>query len=190
MTRVRAEYRQSPLLEARIAPEYRGSGLSALLLQAAIGNARRLGIGHLFGPVRPTGKPSEPRTPMTEYVRRTRSDGLPADPWLRTHARIGGRIVRLCPLSMTIAGTLDDWREWTGLPLTTSGLLDVPGALVPVHVSVEQDHAAYVEPNVWVHHRVRPAARAQQVWPIARCSLTGACKVLKSLTLAGCHPTM
>lgn len=149
------------LLEARIAPEYRGSGLSALLLQAAIGNARRLGIGHLFGPVRPTGKPSEPRTPMTEYVRRTRSDGLPADPWLRTHARIGGRIVRLCPLSMTIAGTLDDWREWTGLPLTTSGLLDVPGALVPVHVSVEQDHAAYVEPNVWVHHRVRPAARAQ-----------------------------
>jgi hypothetical protein len=48
-----------------------------------------------------------------------------------------------------------------GLPLTTSGLLDVPGALVPVHVSVEQDHAVYNEPNVWVHHRARPAARAR-----------------------------
>jgi hypothetical protein len=28
----------------------------------------------------------------------------------------------------------------------------VPFALNPVHVSVEQDHAVYVEPNVWVHH--------------------------------------
>jgi GNAT superfamily N-acetyltransferase len=150
------------LLEARIAPDYQGSGLSARLLQAAIGNARRLGAGHLFGPVRPTGKPSEPRTPMTEYVERTRGDGLPADPWLRTHVRIGGRIVRVCPLSMTIAGTLDNWREWTGLPLATTGLLDVPGALAPVHVSVEQNHAVYVEPNVWVHHQVRPDVGAQQ----------------------------
>lgn len=98
---------------------------------------------------------------MTEYVRRAGSDGLPADPWLRTHVRIGGRLVRLCPLSMTIAGTLADWREWTGLPLATSGLLDIPGALVPVHVSVEQDHAVYVEPNVWMHHQVRSAASGQ-----------------------------
>ena len=36
----------------------------------------------------------------------------------------------------------------------TSGPVVVPGALVPVHVSPEQDHAVYVEPNVWVHHRV------------------------------------
>lgn len=68
------------LLEARIAPDYQGSGFSARLLQAAISNARRLGVGHLFGPVRPTGKPSEPRTSMSETVQRTRSDGLPADP--------------------------------------------------------------------------------------------------------------
>lgn len=149
------------LLEARIAPAHQGSGLSARLLQAALGNARRLGIGHLFGPVRPTGKPSEPRTPITEYARRTRRDGLPADPWLRTHVKIGGRLVRVCPLSMTIGGTLADWREWTGLPLATSGLFDIPGALVPVHVSVEQDHAVYVEPNVWMHHQVRPAASGQ-----------------------------
>jgi GNAT superfamily N-acetyltransferase len=146
------------LLEARTAPEYQGSGLSAQLLQAAIGNARRLGVGDLFGPVRPTGKPGEPRTPMTEYVRRTRDDGLPADPWIRTHVRIGARLVRVCPLSMTVAGTLADWREWTGLPLAESGLVDVPGALAPVHVSVEQDHAVYIEPNVWIHHQVPSVA--------------------------------
>ena len=46
------------------------------------------------------------------------------------------------------------WREWTGLPFTTSGEVEVAGALSPVHVSVEQDHAVYVEPNVWVHHRL------------------------------------
>jgi hypothetical protein len=30
----------------------------------------------------------------------------------------------------------------------------VPGALRPIHVSLEQDHAVYVEPNIWLHHRV------------------------------------
>ena len=35
-----------------------------------------------------------------------------------------------------------------------SGDILVPGALAPVHVSRDQDHAVYVEPNLWVHHRV------------------------------------
>lgn len=73
---------------------------------------------------------------------------------LRVHVRIGARIVKVCPLSMTVPGTLAQWREWTGLALTSSGAVDVPGALTPVHVAVEHDHAVYVEPNVWLHHRV------------------------------------
>jgi hypothetical protein len=28
----------------------------------------------------------------------------------------------------------------------------VPGALSPVHVSVENDYAVYVEPNAWIVH--------------------------------------
>jgi len=35
-----------------------------------------------------------------------------------------------------------------------SGAVVVPGALSPIHVSREQDHAVYIEPNVWVHHRL------------------------------------
>lgn len=31
----------------------------------------------------------------------------------------------------------------------------MPGALVPVRVSVEHDHAVYVEPNVWVRHSLQ-----------------------------------
>jgi len=142
------------LLEARLTPEHQGVGLSSALLAAADANARRCGLGDLFGPVRPTGKSAEPRTPMADYVARTREDGLPADPWLRVHVRAGARVVGICPTSMTISGTLTQWREWTGLPLDRSGLVDVVGALTPLHVCVEHDYAVYVEPNVWMHHRM------------------------------------
>ena len=37
-------------------------------------------------------------------------------------------------------------------PFDKSGSSIVPGALSPVHVSLEQDHAVYVEPNLWVCH--------------------------------------
>lgn len=142
------------LLEARVAPAHRGTGMSRMLLEAARTQTVRLGFSDLFGPVRPTRKSDEPTTTMADYVARTRPDGLPVDPWLRTHVRLGARIVTVCPASMTVPGTLAQWREWSGLPLTESGPTVVPGALVPVHVSVEHDHAVYVEPNVWVHHRL------------------------------------
>nr|WP_232328269.1 N-acetyltransferase [Kibdelosporangium sp. MJ126-NF4]CEL19796.1 hypothetical protein [Kibdelosporangium sp. MJ126-NF4]CTQ97021.1 hypothetical protein [Kibdelosporangium sp. MJ126-NF4] len=142
------------LLEARVAPGCRGMGLSSHLLTAARATTARLGMTDLFGPVRPAGKTAHPHLSMTEYAARTRADGLPADPWIRTHARLGGRVVAVCPLSMTITGTLAQWRNWTGLPLTRSGPVTVPGTLAPVHVSVEHDHAVYVEANVWMHHRI------------------------------------
>jgi len=55
---------------------------------------------------------------------------------------------------MTIAGSTADWREWTGLPFDTTGLVTVPEALIPVYCDVEQDYAVYCEPAVWVHHRL------------------------------------
>jgi hypothetical protein len=67
--------------------------------------------------------------------------------------RLGGRILKVCPASLSIPGSLAQWRDWTGLRFDRSGELEVPGGLVPVQVSVEHDHAAYVEPNVWMHHR-------------------------------------
>ena len=89
---------------------------------------------------------------MHKYADRVRTDGLPEDPWLRVHVRLGAEFVRVCPTSMTIPGTLAQWRGWTGLPFDTSGLVVVPDALVPVHVDVEQNHAVYIEPNVWLRH--------------------------------------
>jgi hypothetical protein len=109
--------------------------------------------GHttLYAPVRPNGK-TDPHQPMTEYVDQLRPDGLPEDPWLRVHVKAGGKIIEVAPRSMVIAGTLDEWREWTGLPFDTTGDVVVPKALVPVHCDVRHDHAVYVEPNVWVRH--------------------------------------
>ncbi len=142
------------LLEARVAPPSSGTGAERLLLSAARKNVRRCGIADLFGPVRPSAKSSQPRTPMRDYVAQIREDGLPEDPWLRVHARLGGRVIKICPLSMVVPGSLSQWREWTGLAFDLPGPTEVPGALTPVHVSLDDDYAVYVEPNVWIHHRL------------------------------------
>ena len=141
-------------LEIIVAPAHRGTGLADRLLEALKHSARDHALPTLVAPVRPSRKHEEPRTSMAVYAARTRDDGLPVDPWLRLHVRAGGRIHGVCPHSMTISGSLDGWRSWTGLTLETSGDFEVPGALTLVHVDVEQDHAVYVEPNVWVVHEL------------------------------------
>jgi hypothetical protein len=82
----------------------------------------------------------------------TRADGLPTDAWLRTHVRVGGKIVKIAPYSMTIVGTIAEWSRWTGTVFESSGEAEVEGALAPVLVSLEQNYGIYAEPNVWVRH--------------------------------------
>jgi hypothetical protein len=55
---------------------------------------------------------------------------------------------------MTIAGTVADWEAWTGMAFPESGDYVVPGALTLVSVDREADRGTYVEPNVWMHHRL------------------------------------
>ena len=141
-------------LEIMVAPGLQRSGIAARMLAAMRANVARLRFADLYAPLRPTMKELEPLTPFAEYAARRRDDGLPFDPWIRLHVRAGAEIIRPIPHSMTIAGRLADWRQWTGMALAESGPVMVPGALVPVHVSVEQDYAVYVEPSLWVHHRV------------------------------------
>lgn len=140
-------------LEIAVLPEARGRGLSTAMVRGMIDNARRLGFRRLLAPVRPSAKHLEPDTPMEEYVRRRRPDGLPEDAWMRVHARLGAVTLGVCPTSMVITGTLAQWRDWTGLAFDASGRVHVPGALSAVHVDAAQDHAVYVEPNVWMEHR-------------------------------------
>jgi len=139
-------------VEISVRPDRQGAGLSRQMLDAMRANAARNGFAELVAPVRPNGK-ADPHEPMTSYAARVRPDGLPVDPWLRVHVRAGGRIEAVAPRSMVVPGTLEEWREWTGLPFDRSGPVHVPGALAPVHCDLEHGVATYVEPNVWVVHQ-------------------------------------
>ncbi|GAA4156150.1 hypothetical protein GCM10022251_28090 [Phytohabitans flavus] len=142
-------------VEVTVAAEWQGRGVSRVMVDAMRANAARHGFDALLIPVRPTHKHEEPEVPLAAYAARTRPDGLPQDPWLRTHARAGGEIVGIAPTSLTLAAPLADWRDWTGLPFDTPGPVLVPEALVPVHCDLARGSAVYVEPNVWVRHLLR-----------------------------------
>jgi GNAT superfamily N-acetyltransferase len=141
-------------LEISFHPKARGTGHSLAMLEAFKSCARKMGHAEVFAPVRPNQKHLQPRTPMRDYIAMVRDDGLPVDAWLRTHVRIGGKIIKVAPCSMTIVGTIAEWARWTGASFQRSGEIEVAGALAPVVVSLEQDFAVYVEPNVWVRHGV------------------------------------
>ncbi|MGP4010298.1 N-acetyltransferase [Streptomyces sp. 4N124] len=141
-------------ISVTVAPHAQGRGLSGRMLSAMRENARAHGFGEVVAPVRPSAKHLEVRTPIEEYAHRVRPDGLPHDPWLRVHARAGAVIDSIAPASMTVTGSLEQWRGWTGLPFDTAGDIEVPGGLVPVRCEPEQGYAVYVEPNVWMRHAV------------------------------------
>jgi len=141
-------------LEISVHPEHLGQGLSHRMLAAMRDAAAAAGFAALVAPVRPNEKHKDIRLPMAEYVKRTRDDGLPVDAWLRTHVRAGAVLHSVAPTSMVITGTLGEWRSWTGLPFDQPGEVEVPGALVPVLCVPEHDYAVYVEPNVWMRHRL------------------------------------
>ena len=135
---------------AGIAPPYRGKGLSSLLLRRMAGLAAAHGLDSMIAPVRPTWKERYPLTPIERYVLWRREDGFPYDPWLRTHERVGAELLEVAPLSMTVAGSREEWEQWTGLQFPEDGEYIVPGGLVPVRF--EAGRGTYVEPNVWMRH--------------------------------------
>ncbi|GAA2808161.1 N-acetyltransferase [Crossiella cryophila] len=141
-------------LEITVTADALGQGLSGRMLAALGDAARAQGRDELLVPLRPIWKERQPAVPMAEYVRQVREDGLPVDPWLRVHVRAGGIVEQVAPASATVSGSLAQWRAWTGLPFDRDGGVAVPGALSLVHCDLAQDFAVYVEPNVWVRHRL------------------------------------
>jgi hypothetical protein len=86
-------------LGAMVARSYQRRGVSRLVIDAMKRAAGAAGCRALIAPVRPTAKASYPLTPMERYVRWTRADGQPFDPWIRTHWREGGVLDRVAPRS-------------------------------------------------------------------------------------------
>lgn len=140
-------------LEITLASDVVGRGISAQCVAALRTICAERGLGRLFAPVRPTSKADEPETPFKEFVERRRDDGLAADPWVRVHERLGASIEGVAPLSMTISGTLEDWKAWTGLELAEDqDRFIVPGGLAPVLVDRGEQVGCYIEPNLWMCH--------------------------------------
>ncbi len=140
-------------LAVSILPEARGRGLSARMIRAMGEIGVRRGLPALIAPVRPSRKAECPRMPMEAYLRRVTDEGLSVDPWIRVHQRLGGRVLSVCGQSMRIPGSLENWREWTGLPFPPGEEeVLVPGALAPVRVDHARNEALYTEPNVWMLH--------------------------------------
>jgi GNAT superfamily N-acetyltransferase len=139
-------------IQINVAPDRRSQGLSTLILEAMMQTALEAGLGALIACVRPTEKSRYPLLPIETYAAWRRPDGLPFDPWLRVHARAGGRLVRPSPRSMTMEGSVAEWQAWTGLTFPASGPYVVEGALSPVEIDLARDRGVYHDPNVWVIH--------------------------------------
>ncbi len=93
---------------------------------------------------------------MAEYASWRDAAGRPFDAWVRVHVSMGGRVVGPCERAMVITGSVAEWEEWTGLRFPGTGRYVVDGALAPVEVDVGADRGTYVEPNLWIEHRLDP----------------------------------
>ncbi|HSK15933.1 MAG TPA: hypothetical protein VK915_07155 [Gaiellaceae bacterium] len=141
-------------LAIEVTPSEQRRGLSGELVEAMRGLAARHELGGLVAPLRPTWKERYPLTPIERYAAWTRDDGLPFDPWIRLHVRLGAEILAPEPESLRITGTVAEWEAWTEMAFPESGTYVFPFGLAPLEVDREADLGAYWEPNVWVLHGV------------------------------------
>jgi GNAT superfamily N-acetyltransferase len=137
-------------LAAEVAVDRQGRGLSRLVIEAMAAVARRAGLAPLVAPVRPSWKERYPLIAIDRYAAWTRPDGLPFDPWLRVHARMGATIVRPEPRSLLIEAPVADWEGWTGMVFPEDGEYVFPSGLAPLRV--RGGTGTYWEPNVWMLH--------------------------------------
>lgn len=117
---------------------------------------KELGKGHnlprIIAPVRPTLKHQYPLTPIDTFTKWVRPDGLPFDPWLRTHVHVGGTILSTAPHSQTMTGTVEQWESWTEMQFPSTGHYVIANGLSTLYIDKEHNIGAYTEPNIWVQH--------------------------------------
>ena len=140
------------IMSATVRPDRTGAGLAGAVLTALRDRAEHAGLRRVVVPVRPTLKASYPLTPMTDFQRWTRADGLHLDPWIRTHQRLGAAIVKPAPRSMVVSGTVAQWEKWTGMAFPQTGRYVVPGGLDLLWIDRERDEGSYEETNLWMRH--------------------------------------
>ncbi len=137
-------------LAAEVSSDLRGNDLSRLILQVMAECARAANLQALVVPVRPNWKDRYPLIPMEQYANWKREDGLPFDPWMRVHSRLGASILRAEEHSLNIEAPVSSWESWTGMVFPADGAYTFPAGLAPL--VVENGVGSYWEPNVWMQH--------------------------------------
>ncbi|CUS08023.1 unnamed protein product [Tuber aestivum] len=153
-----------------IDPAHRKRGIADALLQNYKDLTRVCGYDAMIVPVRPTRKAEFLDVKMEDYASWVKStsagaDDEPFDPWVRTHVRLGGRVIKVCPESMHVEAGIDTWERWAGVRFAPEEALrgkdengraywdiSVPGALAHVRYFPDADRGVYTEPNVWIRH--------------------------------------
>ncbi|MFJ4367986.1 hypothetical protein ACIP4S_28035 [Streptomyces chartreusis] len=137
---------------AIVTPSLKGRGLAGEMLKALRQLAEDAGWPRVIAPVRPTLKARYPLTSIEAFMRWTREDGLALDPWIRTHQRLGARILAAAPESQTMTGTIAEWERWTGMVFPETGDYVIPEGLSLLRLDRSADQGTYVEPNIWMRH--------------------------------------
>lgn len=127
-------------------------GMAGVVLAELGRRAHHDGLAHVIAPLRPTWKSRYPLVSMAEYAGWTRPDGFSVDPWIRTHQRMGARVLRPARKSMVIEGSVAEWESWADMAFPVTGEYVVPGALNLVLIDRERDRGVYIEENLWVQH--------------------------------------
>jgi hypothetical protein len=140
------------LMAAAVRSDEQGRGHAGRVITAVRDRAVAGGLARVIAPVRPTLKSSYPLTPIETFMTWTREDGLPLDPWLRTHVRLGAQILAPAPASQTMTGTVADWEKWTDMRFPSTCTYTIPAGLTTLDINHTTNQGLYIEPNIWLRH--------------------------------------
>ena len=141
------------VLGAMVRRDEAGRGWAGRILAALRDRAVEAGLDAVIAPVRPTTKKLYPLTDIDTFAAWTRPDGLPLDPWIRAHVRLGATVLGGAPASQTMTGTVAEWEDWTKLALPSTGDYVIPEGLAVLTIDRAADRGVYHDPNVWMRHR-------------------------------------
>ena len=139
-------------LSIAVIPEHRGRQISSLMIQQMKKIAQDRKLSSLIVPARPTLKHLYPLTPMERYITWQNENGLPFDPWLRTHIKHGASLVGICPKGASIIDTISNWEARVNMRFPETGDYVIPGGLLPIKIDYTNNQGSYVEPNVWMYY--------------------------------------
>ena len=74
------------------------------------------GLTHVSLRFDPPGSTATRRYSMAEYASWVREDGLSVDPWIRTHQRMGARVLAPRGAPWVIEGSVAQWEAWADTP--------------------------------------------------------------------------